>query len=131
MLELPKKLLENIKVYEYIMVIISLNKSLQVIKGCEENVVFYKVPLKGLSALIQFLTAERPLGIMKNAFYFTSTALFRIFSFMSWPFGHVAKWLDRKDKVNFKIIMAQPGYQTIIIHILPNTREVKTIRQWN
>ena len=113
------------------MVIISLNKSLEVIKGCEEHLVFYKVSLKGLSALIQFLTDEHPLGIMKNAFYFTSTALFKIFRFISWPFGHAAKWLDKKDKVNFKIIMSQPGYQTITIHILPNTREVKTIRQWN
>ena len=83
MLELPKKLLENIKFYKYIMVIISLNKSLEVIKGCEEHLVFYKVSLKGLSALIQFLTDEHPLGIMKNAFYFPSTALLKIFSFIS------------------------------------------------
>ena len=67
------------------MVITYLNKSLQVIKGREENIVFYKVPLKALSGLIQFLAAERPLELMKNAFYFTSKALFvhKIFKFLS------------------------------------------------
>ena len=42
--------------------------------------------------------------MMKNAFYFTSKALFvlKIFKFLSWLFGHVAKRLDEKDKVNFK-----------------------------
>ena len=41
---------------------------------------------------------------MKNAFYFTSKALFvlKIFKFLSWLFGHVVKQLDKKDKVNFK-----------------------------
>ena len=42
--------------------------------------------------------------MMKNIFYFTSKALFalKIFKFLSWLFGHVVKWLDKKDKVNFK-----------------------------
>ena len=41
---------------------------------------------------------------IKNAFYSTSKALFvhKIFKFSSWLFGHVAKGLDKKDKVNFK-----------------------------
>ena len=40
----------------------------------------------------------------KNTFYFTSKALFvvKIFKFLSWLFGDVAKWLDKKNKVNFK-----------------------------
>ena len=40
----------------------------------------------------------------KNAFYFTSIAFFilKIFKFLSWLFGHVSKWLDKKDNVNFK-----------------------------
>ena len=40
----------------------------------------------------------------KNTFYFTSKALFvvKIFKFLSWLFGDVAKWLDKKKKVNFK-----------------------------
>ena len=62
-------------------------------------------PFKGaLSGLRQFLAAEGPLKMMKNVFYFTSKALFvlKIFKFLSWPFGHVAKRLDKKDKVNFK-----------------------------
>ena len=42
--------------------------------------------------------------MMKNAFHFTSKAVFvlKIFKFLSWLFGHVAKRLDKKDKVNFK-----------------------------
>ena len=66
---------------------------------------FMHVMVKGaLSGLRQFLAAESPLKMMKNAFYFTSKALFllKIFKFLSWLFGHVAKRLDKKDKVNFK-----------------------------
>ena len=57
-----------------------------------------------LSGLRQFLEAESPLKIMKNNFYFTSKVLFvlKIFKFLSRLFGHVAKRLDKKDKVNFK-----------------------------
>ena len=61
--------------------------------------------LKGaLSGLRQFLSTESPLKMMKNAFYFTSKALFilKIFKFLSWLFGHVAKRLDKKVKVVFK-----------------------------
>ena len=67
------------------MVVMSLNKSLQVIKGLEENIVFYKVRLKALSGLIQFLTVERPLKMIKNASHFASKALyvFKIFKFLS------------------------------------------------
>ena len=36
--------------------------------------------------------------MMKNAFYFTSKSLFdlKIFKFLSWLFGHLAKRLDKK-----------------------------------
>ena len=42
--------------------------------------------------------------MVKNAFYFTSKALFvlKIFKFLSSLFGHVGKQLDKKDKVNFR-----------------------------
>ena len=42
--------------------------------------------------------------MIKNASYFTSKALFvlKIFKFLSRLFGHVAKRLDKKDKVNFR-----------------------------
>ena len=42
--------------------------------------------------------------MMKNDFYFTSKALFvlKIFKLLSGLFGHVAKRLDKKIKVNFK-----------------------------
>ena len=42
--------------------------------------------------------------MMKNAFYFTSKALFvlKMFKFVSGLFGHVGKRLDKKDYENFK-----------------------------
>ena len=42
--------------------------------------------------------------MMKNYFYFTSKALFilKISKFLSGLFGHAAKQLDGKEKVNFK-----------------------------
>ena len=59
----------------------------------------------------QFLAAESSLKMMKNAFYFTWKPLFvlKIFKFLSWLFGLVAKGLDKKDKVNFKVYDVQPG----------------------
>ena len=61
--------------------------------------------IKGaLSGLRQFLATENPLKIVKIAFYFTSKSLFvlKIFTFLSSLFGHVAKQLDKNDKVNLK-----------------------------
>ena len=53
---------------------------------------------------------------MKNAFYFTSKALFvlKIFKVLPWLFGHITKQLDLKDKFNLKFYdrkpkMSQPG----------------------
>ena len=42
--------------------------------------------------------------MMKNAFYLTSKALFvlKIFRFLLWPLGNLAKRLDKKDKGIFK-----------------------------
>ena len=41
---------------------------------------------------------------MKNAFYFTSKALFvlKIFKILSWLFGHVSKLPDQKNVANFE-----------------------------
>ena len=54
---------------------------------------FFKGALTGLR---QFWAIATPLKMMKNAFYFTSKALFvlTIFKFLSWLFGHVTKQLD-------------------------------------
>ena len=62
------------------------------------------------------MAAESPLKLMKNAFYFTSKALFvlKIFKFLSKLFGHVLKQLDLKDKVNFRFYDV-----TVVIHIVP------------
>ena len=40
--------------------------------------------------------------MMKNAFYEKALFLLKIFKFLSELFGHVAKWPDKKDKVNSK-----------------------------
>ena len=62
----------------------------------------FKDALKGLR---HFFAIENPFKKLKNAFCFTSKAVFvlEIFKFLSWLFGHVAKQFDQKDKVNFKI----------------------------
>ena len=43
--------------------------------------------------------------MMQNHFNFMLKALFvlKIFNFLSWLFGHVGKWLDKKPKVNPKM----------------------------
>ena len=56
-----------------------------------------QIIIKGaLPGLRQFLASKSPLKMMKNAFYFTSKALFvlKLFKFLSGFFGHVVKWLD-------------------------------------
>ena len=53
-----------------------------------------RIAIKGaLSGLRQFLTIKSPLKMMKNAFHFTSKALFvlKISKFLSWLFSLVAK----------------------------------------
>ena len=84
-----------------------------------------------LSSSRQFLSAEIPLKMMKNSFYFMSKALFvlKIFKFLSSLFCHVAKLLDKKDKVNFK-------FQDVTTCLTNNCNthiaqylEVKAIRQ--
>ena len=66
--------------------------------------------------------------MMKNALYFTSQALFvlKIFKFLSWIFGHVAKRLDKKDQVNLKFYDVTVWLtKTIVIHIMPNISKSK------
>ena len=64
---------------------------------------------------------------MKNAFYFISKAIFvlKMFKFLSWQFGHVAKRLDKKGKVNVK-------FYDVTAWLKNNCNtQVKAIRQWN
>ena len=71
----------------------------------------------------QFSATEIPLKMIKSTFNFTFKALFilKILKFLSWIFGHVEKWLDQTDNVNFKVFMTlRPGKQTITIHVLAN-----------
>ena len=62
---------------------------------------------------------------MKNAFYFTLKALFvlKIFSFLSWLFGHIEKQLNKKDEVISKFVTSQRGYQSIAIDMLTNLKK--------
>ena len=60
---------------------------------------------------------------MKNAFYLNlkSSLVLKIFKFLPWPFGHVAKRLDQKDKVNLKICdLAAWLANNCNTHIAPN-----------
>ena len=57
-----------------------------------------------VSGLRKFLATESPLKMMRNAFCFTSKALFllKTFRFLSWFFVDVTERRDKKDHVNFK-----------------------------
>ena len=60
---------------------------------------------------------------MKNAFCFTSKALFvfKIIQFLSRLLSLAIKQLDqKKKKLISKFMTSQPGKQTIVIHVLPN-----------
>ena len=66
---------------------------------------FFRDSVKGApSGLRHFWAIESPLKIMKNAFYFSTKALYvlKIFKFLSSLFGHVALRHDYKEKNNFK-----------------------------
>ena len=86
------------------------------------NMSFYYDFECALSGLRQLLPTERPLKMMKNAFYFTLKAIFvlNIFKFLPWPFGHVENSLIRRIELISKFMTSQPGKQTIAIQILPN-----------
>ena len=51
----------------------------------------------------------------------------KIFKFLYWLFGHVAKWLDKKDKVNLKSYDVTTWLKSNCNTI---SREVKAIRKW-
>ena len=58
---------------------------------------WFPFEIKGtVSRLRQFLAIKRPLKMIKNAFNFISRVFFvlKIFKFLSWLFGHVAKQIN-------------------------------------
>ena len=61
-----------------------------------KNYLFLKTFTGTLSGLGQYLAAESPLKMMKNASYFTLKAFFllKIFKLLCWLFGQVKKQLD-------------------------------------
>ena len=81
-----------------------------------------------LSDLRQFPTTESPLKLIKNDFYFVLKTLFvlKIFTFLSWLFGHVGKRLIKEAKINFRMYDTwYAGQQIITIHIFPTTSRSK------
>ena len=60
---------------------------------------------------LRFLATESPLKMMKNAFYLTSKAPFvlKIFTFLSWIFGHVVERPDKKIRLISNFMMLQPS----------------------
>ena len=62
-----------------------------------------------------------------NTFYFMlKTILFlTIFTLLSWLFGCVEIRLDKKAKINFKIMTSETEQQIITIHTLPNISRTK------
>ena len=74
---------------------------------------FFKGALSGLR---QFLAAENPLIMMKNAFYFTLEALFffKVFKNLSWLFDHVTKRLDKKDNVTWETFFLENHTQNMV-----------------
>ena len=62
-----------------------------------------------------------------NTFYFMlKTVLFlTIFTLLSWLFGCVEIRLDKKAKINFKIMTSETEQQIITIHTLPNISRTK------
>ena len=93
---------ENTRAKVSIFIVIK-NKILAQVFSCEFCEIF-KVGLSPSKKNCVICFIEIPLKMIKNAFYLTSGALFvlKIFKFLSWPFGHVAERLDKKDKVNSK-----------------------------
>ena len=86
-----------------------------------------------LSGPTPFLATGSPFKMMKNAFYFNSKTIFvlKIFKFLSWLFGHVTTWVDKKDKVNFKFYEVTAWLANTQYTYCPIFREVKAIRQLN
>ena len=97
---------------------------------------FYKCLKVGLSPSKKncfIYLNESPLKMMKNAFYFILKALFilTIFKFLSWLWSCRENGLIRKIRLISNFMTSQSGYQTMTIHILPISHEVKVTRQWN
>ena len=68
------------------------------------------------------VSTESPLKVMKSPFYFTLKVIFvlKIFRFLPGLFGHVENDLIRKIRLISKIMMLRPGWQAIVVYILPN-----------
>ena len=74
-----------------------------------------------VSGLRQFLAAESPLKMMKNAFYFTLISLFVLKRYLNFCFDFLfmeKNGLIRKIRLISNFMTSQPRKQTIAIHII-------------
>ena len=65
---------------------------------------------------------------MKDAFYFTSKALFSFWRYLSFCLDFLVMYQNgfvKKISLISNFMMPQPGQQTIVIHILPNISKSK------
>ena len=70
--------------------------------------------------------------MMNNAYYFMlKTRFVSIFTFLSWSFGYVEKWIDKKALVNFKIYDVLDWIKDNDNTYFPISLHVKAIRQWD
>ena len=67
---------------------------------------------------------------MENAFYFMLKAFFvlEIITFLSWGFGYVEEWLDKKAMVNFNIYAVTDCTANQQFKYCPISQEVKAAR---
>ena len=79
------------------------------------RILYYKNIKGTLSGLRQFLATEKPLKMMKRAFYFTLKALFvlKIFTFCIDFLIRYENGLIRNTRLISKFMMSQTGKQTI------------------
>ena len=80
-----------------------------------------------LSGLKQRLETESRSNLRKNAFYFSLKVIFvlKIFKFLSWILVMYKNSLIRKIRLISKLMMSQPGKQTIATHTLLNNSRSK------
>ena len=87
----------------------------------------FKLELPPFEKVVFTFFNESPLKMKESNSYFELKSLFilEIFTFLSWRFGCVEKWLDKKTMVNFKIYGVTDCTRNITIYILSNTSRLK------
>ena len=86
----------------------------------KELLTTFKVRLSPSKKIVFICFNKNPLKKMKNAFCFMLKAHFviEIFKFLSWHFGYVEKWLDKKAKIYDITDWTANNYNTYIVQYL-------------